>query len=75
MSFFIVIGCSWLVIAVMMLWAHRRNEDPMSGQWRSHPSTFFGGPQPEPQATAGNAAPIAAGGPVSLASKPNLTGA
>ncbi|GJE57203.1 MULTISPECIES: hypothetical protein [Methylobacterium] len=44
MSFFIGIGCSWLLVAVMMLWAHRRAENPETGQWRSEPSTFFGGP-------------------------------
>ncbi|GJD83011.1 hypothetical protein [Methylobacterium haplocladii] len=61
MSFFIGIGCSWLLVAVMMLWAHRRAEDPTTGQWRSEPSTLFGGPdhaanEPAPVATSTSAA-------------------
>lgn len=44
MAFFIGIGCSWLLVAVMMLWAHRRAENPETGQWRSEPSNLFGGP-------------------------------
>lgn len=63
MSFFIGIGCSWLLVAVMMLWAHRRAEDPTTGQWRSLPSTFFGGP--DDSASDGEPPSIAAGGPAS----------
>jgi hypothetical protein len=44
MALFIGIGCSWLLVAVMMLWGHRRAENPETGQWRSEPSNLFGGP-------------------------------
>ncbi|MET0257338.1 MAG: hypothetical protein ABW179_02060 [Methylobacterium sp.] len=57
MSFFIVIGCSWLLVAVMMLLAHRRAENPETGQWRSEPSTLFGGPDHAPAASAPPPAP------------------
>ena len=44
MAFFIAIGCSWLLVAIMMLWSHHRGENPETGQWRSQPSSLFGGP-------------------------------
>ncbi|GLS43209.1 hypothetical protein [Methylobacterium brachythecii] len=61
MALFIGIGCSWLLVAVMMLWAHRRAENPETGQWRSEPSNLFGGPDhtrtvEEPAAPGGSAA-------------------
>lgn len=44
MAFFIGIACPWLLVAVFLMMMHRRAEDPTAGQWRSQPSTFFGGP-------------------------------
>ena len=64
MGFFLVIGCSWLVVALMMLWSHHRGEDPTTGQWRALPSTFFGGPDTETKAADDTPSSIAAGGPV-----------
>ena len=52
MGFFIGIACPWLLIAALLLWSHRRGEDPTTGQWRAEPSLFFGGPVAEEASAA-----------------------
>lgn len=56
MSFFIGIAGPWLLVAVFLVMMHRRSEDPTAGQWRSQPSTFFGGPAIEEAAPSSTTA-------------------